>query len=342
MPKKNGRKQNALKHGAYSRQVTLPGEKRADHEALRAATFEEWRPDGVTEEYLVFDLVNLRWSKLRIDKFIQMGLQQRVRKVRVDNGYRAQLTYLKSLSGEFFKTDGVEAVEKILGRLDPVYAEVIKAWTPLEKCKDPTKWGQEIGRYLRNYKANEPWEGLDFYAAIVDPELMEREMAQLERIDEAIDRTIKRLLQVKTAKQIFPGMRKIAKTEPKLINAPAEPDEQSSAIIQYTPEPATDAQIIASEASDAVKAAFAPQIVIAPEESRVIEEGDVSISSDITEKERLDEDRVKVEIYTNPEPGYKNSPPGMTLECWQKICADSDELRERAGLKGRGGLYNTI
>jgi hypothetical protein len=171
---------------------------------------------------------------------------------------------------------------------------------------------------------------------------MEREIAQSDRLDEAIDRKIKRLMQVKTAKQIFPGMRKIAKTEPKLINARGDTDGQSSAIIEYTPEPAAEAQIIASEASDAIRAAFTPQNVIVPEESQVIEDGDVSISPNLTEKVHSNEDRVKVEIYTNPEPVYKNSPPGMTLECWQKFCANSDELRERAGLKGRGGLYNTI
>lgn len=338
MPKKNGKKQNALKHGAYSRQVMLPGEKRADYEALSAATFEEWAPDGVTEEHLVFDLVNLRWRKVRIDKYVQIRLEQRVQKVRVDNGHRALLTYLKSLSGEFFKTDGVEAVEKIFGRLDPVHVEAIKAWTPLEKCKDPSKWGQEIGRYLWNYKANEPLEGSNFFAAIVDPDLIEREITQLERIDEAIDRKIKRLMQVKTAKQIFPGMRKIAKTEPKLINAPGKTDEQSSAIIESTPEPAADAPTRAG----AIKAAFAPQDVIAPEENLVIGDGAVSTSPDAAEKEHSEEGRAKVEISTNPPPAYKYSPPGMTLECWQKIRAETDERRERAGLKGRGGLYNTI
>jgi hypothetical protein len=40
-------------------------------------------------------------------------------------------------------------------------------------------------------------------------------------MDEAIDRTIKRLMQVKTAKQIFPQMRRNASVGSKLINFPA-------------------------------------------------------------------------------------------------------------------------
>jgi hypothetical protein len=47
-------------------------------------------------------------------------------------------------------------------------------------------------------------------------------LARSDRIDEAIDRTIKRLMQVKTAKQIFPEMRN-ARAEPKLINAQVLP-----------------------------------------------------------------------------------------------------------------------
>ena len=46
-------------------------------------------------------------------------------------------------------------------------------------------------------------------------------MARSDRIDEAIDRTIKRLMQVKTAKQIFPQMRRNAGADSKLINVPA-------------------------------------------------------------------------------------------------------------------------
>jgi hypothetical protein len=40
----------------------------------------------------------------------------------------------------------------------------------------------------------------------LEPDLIEGNMARSVRIDEAIDRTIKRLVQVKTAKQIFPNI----------------------------------------------------------------------------------------------------------------------------------------
>jgi hypothetical protein len=52
----------------------------------------------------------------------------------------------------------------------------------------------------------------------LDPGLIEINMARSDRIDEAIDRTIKRMMQVKTAKQIFPKMRRNEKVEPKSID----------------------------------------------------------------------------------------------------------------------------
>jgi hypothetical protein len=63
MPKKKAKNQNTLKHGIYSRQVMLPGEKIRDYEALHQDHFDEWVPDGVTEQYLVDELCKLRWKK---------------------------------------------------------------------------------------------------------------------------------------------------------------------------------------------------------------------------------------------------------------------------------------
>jgi hypothetical protein len=335
MPKKNEKKQNALKHGAYSHEIMLPGEKRADYDALSTATFEEWAPEGVTEQCLVADLVGLRWRKWRMDRYDQVRLQQRTDKVRLENECNRHRKNLKNLGTEFSKTDSVEAAEKILDRLSPVYVEIIMGWIPRDKCKDPTQWGQEIGKFLSNLKPDEPLEGPDLFAAIVNPDSMETEISRSNRLDEAIDRKIKRLMQVKTAKQIFPSMRKNAKPEPKLINPPAGADDQSPAIIEYKGEPAADAQIIISEALDTDIGAFRPQNVVAIEETLVGEYGSVSISPDVTEKGHSDEEHARVEFFAKP-------PPMATLEEWQKYCALSHDLLEREGYSRGVGLINCI
>jgi hypothetical protein len=139
---------------------------------------------------------------------------------------------LKNLGPEFSNATGVEAVEKILSRLSPVYGEVITSWVPREKCKDLTQWGQAIGKFLSDLKPEGPLEGADLFAEIVNPDLMEKEISRSIRLEEAIDRKIKRIMQVKAAKQIFPNMRKNAVSEPRLINAGASSDAQLPAIIE--------------------------------------------------------------------------------------------------------------
>jgi hypothetical protein len=119
MSKKGGTKQNALKHGAYSGEIMLPGEKRADYEALSTATFEEWAPEGVTEQGLVADLVDLRWKKWRMDRYNQIRLQQRTDKIHLENGYNRHRKNLKNLGTEFSKSDSVEATEKNIGSVKP-------------------------------------------------------------------------------------------------------------------------------------------------------------------------------------------------------------------------------
>jgi hypothetical protein len=85
IPKKKAKNQNALKHGVYSLAVMLAGEKIGDYEALLAAHYAEWVPDGVTEQYLVNDLCKLRWKKLRMEQYDQIRLQQRKDQIRRKN-----------------------------------------------------------------------------------------------------------------------------------------------------------------------------------------------------------------------------------------------------------------
>ena len=61
--KKSG---NALKHGIYSQEVLLPGEKPRDYALLRARLYDEWNPEGPTEEELVERLAALLWKRRRL------------------------------------------------------------------------------------------------------------------------------------------------------------------------------------------------------------------------------------------------------------------------------------
>lgn len=219
--KKKDKKQNSLKHGVYSREPMLPGEKIRDYEALSAELNEEWAPEGVTEQGLVDRLVALYWRKQRLDRYEHSKLQQRVDEIQRKNEVNRHRQNLKNLGPEFSSAASVEAVEQILSRLSPSYADIITGWVPRETCQDSAQWGPAIGTYLSRLKPEDQLEGAAKFIAIVNPDSVENDMARSDRVDQAIDRTIKRLMQVKTAKQIFPSMRRNAKADPKLINVPA-------------------------------------------------------------------------------------------------------------------------
>jgi hypothetical protein len=171
----------------------------------------------------------LYWRKQRLDRYENAKLKQRVEAIHERNKVNRHRQNLKNLGPEFNDAKSVEAVEKIFSRLSPFYNEIITDAVPRADSQDTTPWGPAIGAYLSTLEAEDQLEGPAKFIAILDPDLIESDLARSDRIDEAIDRTIKRLMQVKTAKQIFPNMRN-AKAEPKWINVPAlaGPSEQAN------------------------------------------------------------------------------------------------------------------
>jgi len=219
-PKKRAKKKNSLKHGVYSREIMLPGENIRDYEALAAEANEEWVPDGLTERSLVDRLVGLYWRKQRLDRYEHSKLQQRVQQIRQHNLYGRQLQEMKDLGPRFEDAATKDEVFEILDEISDAYGDYIEEKVPFQASEDAPPWGRAIAKYLASLRPNDQLEGTAKFIAIVDPDLIENDMARSDRIDEAIDRTIKRLMQVKTAKQIFPNMRN-AKAELKVINVPA-------------------------------------------------------------------------------------------------------------------------
>jgi hypothetical protein len=144
MSKKRAKNQNALKHGAYSRQVILPGEKKGDYEAFRKAHYDEWTPDGVTEEYVVDDLCRLRWQKQRMEQYNQICLQQQKDEMLLANKASEFMEKLRELAHEFLGATSVAAVEEILSRLSVSQNNFIVDLIPPNG--DPTQWGQSRGR----------------------------------------------------------------------------------------------------------------------------------------------------------------------------------------------------
>lgn len=59
---------NALKTGAYSSMIVLPGESEEDFEKLHEQFMSDFMPGDVAESAMVYELAGLTWKKLRIEK----------------------------------------------------------------------------------------------------------------------------------------------------------------------------------------------------------------------------------------------------------------------------------
>jgi hypothetical protein len=66
--------QNALVHGVYASDVILPGENVEEFDAMLDGLRKEFRPTGVLEEQLVFEIAHLQWKKARANRYAQVHL----------------------------------------------------------------------------------------------------------------------------------------------------------------------------------------------------------------------------------------------------------------------------
>ena len=71
-------KKNALKHGAFTDVVILPGEDPNELKELRAALYEEWNPEGPTEIDKVESIAMGMWRKRRFQRYLQKTLGKSV------------------------------------------------------------------------------------------------------------------------------------------------------------------------------------------------------------------------------------------------------------------------
>jgi hypothetical protein len=113
MPKKD-RSKNALKHGAFSRELILPGERRKDYERLLAELEAEYSPSGPSEIYLVHHLGSLLWRQRRLQVYRQAKLEKRVRTIERNNKSSYWMGVLNSLAPQLAAATTAKEVEAIL------------------------------------------------------------------------------------------------------------------------------------------------------------------------------------------------------------------------------------
>jgi hypothetical protein len=73
-PIPQGKRRNALKHGVFALNPTIPGEDVGEFIELYAAVIEEWQHSGPTEADAVFSLADLMWRKRRAQRMLRAKL----------------------------------------------------------------------------------------------------------------------------------------------------------------------------------------------------------------------------------------------------------------------------
>jgi len=215
---KSASKRNSLKHGIYSKDPILPGERQRDYNALRVAIFDEWMPEGLIEEALVDDLFDLQWRKARMVRFHRNRLRAENDRVRHNQQVNENFEEMWCLHSEFSEATTSEEVEKLLS--ETPFGDTIRGWVPREKCEDVSQWGKLIGKRLEALEVEDEKEEHELFAAILDPPSMDLEMLRMERMDDQIDRKLKQLMQVKAYKRMMGEAGRKSRPEPRLVNLP--------------------------------------------------------------------------------------------------------------------------
>ena len=200
------RQTSALKHGAFATELLISKEDEDEFNQLHNGLVEDFKPSGRMEEELVVDLAKLHWRKRRVEQF-----------------YAYEENWARAHPGEY----GIDMLANIeTGLMKGVcchdaWASIRKLPVPMFEAikkliKPPTKeidddW-IELFKKVTEYvslKAQDEFsrhrQGLPFLgemgAKLMD--LSAKHIAIEERLDAMIDRTFKRLAQVKAFKDVI-------------------------------------------------------------------------------------------------------------------------------------------
>ena len=221
-----GNKNNSLKHGAHATEVLLWSEKYADYEALRVGLNLEYFPNGSSEEYLVDNLRDFLWRRKRLERHERLNLKKRLDQTRLNSEVAYHISNICAKAPDFKQATTVHQVEELLAILSPFYrSTILSRWPPptgkdaAGNDRDPDTWGAKIAAGMSSWVPPDRLEDADEYLAVLDLAEFDEALARIDRLDAMIDRTIKRLLQLKAQKQIHRQL------EPKLINNTAAAGE---------------------------------------------------------------------------------------------------------------------
>ena len=187
----------------------IPGETHRAFEALHRELYDEFLPVGTMEERLIQRLAVLNWERDRLYRSIQFKMEMRQGELNRQVPHAQTIAKLKSRAQNARISREVEAF------LSEHEDAATQKQSPPEKYRDPKMADSDFIERLASLEIG-PINGRDIFFKLIEEFPIIERIKQLEQIDVAIDRTIKRFMQAKTMKQMYRQL------EPKVILIPQD------------------------------------------------------------------------------------------------------------------------
>ena len=217
MARKKGGKNNATKHGAFARDAVLPGEDHKAIEKIHQGLIDEWTPTGPIEEEAVLSLAKHIMAKRRIDSFYKAEVQHAAQHPDEEK---------QDKFGELYRClKKVKTFNDAMG----IYLQLPAPWqtylmnnAPRSSFEADEAWLEEVVAIVEALIAGaEQTLELEKRASKFQSEqaaklyeLTEKKMMLDDRIDVLIDKAIKRLIMLKTYKDVVRAEAKVIEHRP--------------------------------------------------------------------------------------------------------------------------------
>jgi hypothetical protein len=201
---KSNTSKNALTHGFYATDVVLPWENQQEFDDLLRRYWDDYCPDGVSEEAAVFDLASLHWKKRRLEA----GLQQALQKQRDFDTSTKDWDLGAAIESQ---SNAVQHVcTMILKHLEqlykPVEANADSQTVDLDKL---TVLAKELNIVSTSFVVPSLQFAermkLDQMEQAYQPHIMEKELKIQAELDRRIEKVLKRLVMAKEFKRLYPA-----------------------------------------------------------------------------------------------------------------------------------------
>ena len=201
-------KKNALVHGLYSDCIVLDGENPQEFSDILDRFRNEYPPQGISEEAMVFELASLLWKRRRLEAGLQQALNmQRASSVADASGGWDSLTADAVTMAKSQLTAAQIACERISKTVQRVVSQPDKALDDSEAAEFDklTTWTKQMTiisetLVIAILHITEKQKD-DQIKRAYNPDIMERELKIQAEIDRRIDKVLKRLMMTKEYKK---------------------------------------------------------------------------------------------------------------------------------------------